>query len=69
MIGDISHVTLARKHYSISLTILDASMNLRAVYGLLYTSRRIVDLRTKNSDPEDDKVNAELLRWAEEKLQ
>jgi len=69
VIGDISHVTLARKHYSISLTILDSSMNLRAVYGLLYTSRRIGDLRTKNSDPEDDKVNAELLRWAEEKLQ
>jgi ER membrane protein complex subunit 2 len=38
------HLLNARKHYSISLTHQNASLNLRALYGLIATCQRIQDL-------------------------
>lgn len=40
-LGDYEHYQLARKHYSASLTMLSPKVNLRALYGLLYTCQAL----------------------------
>jgi ER membrane protein complex subunit 2 len=41
-IGSYDYQVLARKHYSTSLTLQAAHINLRALYGLIYTCRNIL---------------------------
>ena len=41
--GEYDHLILARKHYTASLTMLAPTVNLRALYGLIYTCKAIID--------------------------
>ena len=44
--GGVESLVRARKQYAISLQHQSATHNLRAVYGVLYTSRALSDLYT-----------------------
>ena len=41
MLGEYDYFVLARKHYTISLTMLSPAVNLRALYGLIYACRSV----------------------------
>ena len=49
LIGDYDHLVLARKHYTISLNILSSQVNIRALYGLIYSCKSIIAEETKEA--------------------
>lgn len=66
-IGDIEHLLLARKHYTISLNLQAAQLNIRALYGLCATCRLIKE-QYSAIDEHEKKVNDELLVWTAEQM-
>lgn len=70
-IGGQENMLNARKHYTISLNNQDPKFNLRAVWGLLLSSRHLATMysSTSASVTSDEKnVNAALLEYAKASL-
>jgi tetratricopeptide (TPR) repeat protein len=63
------HLLLARKHYSVSLTMQNASINRKAVYGVKYASLALEPiLKAVKGDEMEAEVNKKMLEFAEEQI-
>ena len=65
------HLLLARKHYSLSLTLQNSKINRKAVYGVKYASaalKPILIASTSKDDETETEVNNKMLEWAEEQI-
>ena len=65
------HLLLARKHYSLSLTLQNSKINRKAVYGVKYASVALNPILIASASKDDEteiQVNNKMLEWAEEQI-
>ena len=73
--SDLKYLLLSRKHYSISLTLQEAKINRKAIYGVQYAAKAIHEIlekgtssKTSEAEIEQFKINKEMMDWSSEQI-